>query len=214
MTEASSVATLSYEIANKIGSNGIPLNKTVVAAFDPDTGEECKYGQAGEICICTPTMMIGYYGKEADTADIIKTHADGLKWVHTGDLGYVDEDGFVFVQGRLKRMIIRHDGFKVFPPLIEEVIAKDTRVAESCVVGTSDKNHRQGKLPVGYIVLHSGNQDKQTEIRANLTKLCHDGLPEYAQPIAFVFQDALPLTPIGKVDYRALENAAEDLSVN
>lgn len=205
MTEVTSGISGTIDANNKLGSVGIPFANTIVAVFDPETGKELPYNQHGEICMTGPNTMIGYYGNEKATAEMIRRHADGLNWVHSGDIGYMDEDGSIFILGRTKRMIIRHDGFKVFPPLIETVIEKHNGVATCCVVGTPDPSHSQGKLPIAYIVLKKEFFGKEQEAKAILSELCKKELPEYAQPVDFIFIDKLPLTAIGKVDYRALE---------
>lgn len=209
MTEASATATFSFEEINKPGSAGIPFAQTIVAAFEPETDKELKINESGEMCICTPTMMAGYYGKQDETDKVIKKHSDGSMWIHSGDLGYVDEDGCVYISGRLKRMIIRYDGFKVFPPFIENVVATHNAVETCCAVGTPDREHAQGKLPIVFVVLNPEHIGKEAVIMQELIALCKKELPEYAQPVDFVFRTELPLTPIGKVDYRALEKEAE-----
>ena len=108
-------------------------------------------------------------------------------------------------------MIVRYDGFKVFPSLIEKVVSSHNSVSACCTVGTPDKEHAQGKLPVVFVVLKPEHDDKGASLETELFELCKKELPEYAQPIAFRFVDALPLTPIGKVDYRVLEREAEKL---
>lgn len=211
MTEASATATFSYEIANKAGSAGIPNSKTIISAFDPETTKELKINEIGEICICTPTMMLGYYGKEKETHKTIQLHSDGKKWIHSGDLGYIDNDGCIFIEGRLKRIIIRFDGFKVFPTFIENVISTSQNVDTCCAVGIPDSTHTQGKLPVVFVVLKPNFLNKPLETKKELIDLCSQELPEYAQPYDFIFRDSLPLTPIGKVDYKALEKEAEKI---
>lgn len=209
MTEASATATFAFEEINKPGSAGIPFAQTIVAAFEPETDKELPIGKSGEMCICTPTMMAGYYGKQEETDKIIKKHSDGRMWIHSGDLGYVDEDGCIYINGRLKRMIIRFDGFKVFPPFIEDIVSTHEAVETCCAVGIPDKEHVQGYLPIVFVVLKAGcNADV---VRKELFALCQRELPEYMQPVDFVFIDKMPLTPIGKVDYRALEKVAEQL---
>ena len=94
----------------------------VVSVFEPGTDKELTYMQQGEICISGPNIMLGYYDNESETKRLIKVHKDGKRWVHTGDLGYMAENGSVYILGRMKRLIIRHDGFKVFPSLIENVV--------------------------------------------------------------------------------------------
>ncbi len=209
MTEVcAAVCATAMKATNKIGSVGIPFIHSVVSVFEPHTDHELKYGETGEICMLTPNTMIGYYNNEDETNSILKKHSDGTKWVHSEDLGYIDEDGCIFIIDRIKRMIVRHDGFKVFPSQIEKTITKDKNVVSCCVVGVDDKDQSQGKLPVVYAVL-VGNANKST-VKAELRKLCESELPEYAQPVDFVFIDEMPLTPIGKVDYRALEKMAEE----
>ncbi len=207
MTEASSTATISFENANLIGCNGIPLKNTVIAAFEPGTDKELPYNEEGEICISTPTIMLGYYGREKETAEVVRKHSDGSFWVHSGDMGYVDENGFVFIDGRIKRLIIRFDGFKVFPTMIENVVAAHSAVETCCVVGMADKEHSQGKLPVVYVVVSNEDADK-SQIEQELQELCTRELPEYAQPEEYRFVEDLPMTSIGKIDYQKLEEEA------
>ena len=206
MTEVTAGVTICVSNeCNQIGSVGIPLTHTVVSIFDPETGEELSYHQQGEICMTGPNTMLGYYKNPKATSEIIIRHKDGLDWVHSGDIGYMTEDGLLFIVDRIKRMIVRHDGFKVFPSVIEKVISNHEGVNSCCVVGVFDKEHRQGKLPVAHVVLNPEYSGQNELIRQQLTGLCQKELPEYAQPAAYMFHTTLPLTPIGKVDYRALE---------
>ncbi len=194
---------------NAIGTVGIPLPHTIISIFDPETGKELQYGKQGEICCTGPNTMLGYYNNQAATDDIIKKHDDGLMWVHSGDIGYMTENGFLYVVGRMKRMIVRFDGFKVFLPFIEDVVARHEAVESCCAVGVTDKEHNQGKLPVIHVVLKAEEKGKESSVKQELIALCQRELPEYSQPKDYFFRDALPLTPIGKVDYRALEKEAE-----
>ncbi|MBQ8765686.1 MAG: acyl--CoA ligase, partial [Clostridia bacterium] len=208
MTEASASATISYENANKIGSNGIPGIKTNMGVFNNDE-TECLYNEIGELCISTPTMMLGYHNNKSETENIIKKHKDGTLWIHTGDIGYIDEDGFVFVEGRKKRIIIRYDGFKIFPSQIEKVCLNESCIIDCCAVGVKDNSHSQGMLPIVFAVL---KEDCEGDgIKVKLFELCKKELSEYMQPIDFVFIDEMPQTPIGKVDYKVLERKAEEL---
>lgn len=209
MTEASSTATISFENANKAGTNGIPLSKTIISTFEPETSTELTFGIEGELCINTPTMMLGYYGKQDETNGILKRHVDGTIWIHTGDIGTVDEDGFVSVCGRVKRLIIRYDGFKVFPTHIENVVLQHNMIENCCVVGVTDKEHIQGKLPVVFAVCNQAFEGEKTQIISEINALCREQLPEYAQPVDICFLEKLPLTPIGKIDYRVLEQMVD-----
>ena len=205
MTEVSSAATVAAGLDNKPGSVGIPMVNTVVAAFEPGTDQELPIGQRGELCISGPCLMKGYYNKPEETAILLRRHPDGRVWAHTGDMGYLDEDGFVFLDSRIKRMIIRHDGFKVFPSMIENVVSRHPAVHQCSVVGCADKDHTQGRLPFVYIVLKADTTAKKKQVIRELERMCAEELPEYVQPVAYKFISSMPMTPVGKVDYRQLE---------
>lgn len=207
MTEASSMGTCSYTGVNEYGSNGVPLSKTNISAFAPDDNHEMMYDQAGEICINTPTMMLGYYNNEEETSKVIKEHSDGTKWVHSGDIGYVTQDGFVHIKGRIKRMIIK-SGFKIFPSEIEESYVKHPLVKNCSVVAMDDS--RDGSVPVAFIVLEDENADVN-EIEKDLRQYIEkDGMPSYFEPQKFFYIEHLPITSVGKVNYRELESIANN----
>ena len=205
MTEVSSAATVAAGLDNKPGSVGIPMVNTVVAAFEPGTDQELPIGQRGELCISGPCLMKGYYNKPEETAILLRRHPDGRVWAHTGDMGYLDEDGFVFLDSRIKRMSTRHDGFKVFPSMIENVVSRHPAVHQCSVVGCADKDHTQGRLPFVYIVLKADTTAKKKQVIRELERMCAEELPEYVQPVAYKFISSMPMTPVGKVDYRQLE---------
>lgn len=204
------VAASASEQTNVLGSVGIPLPHSTISIFDPDTGAELPYGSQGEICITGPNTMLGYLNNEAATAEILRAHEDGQVWVHSGDLGHMDENGFLFIDGRIKRMIIRHDGFKVFPPAIEQVIESHHAVKACCVVGVQDPDHAHGKLPAAYVTLKRNITESTQKILEELQTLCEKSLAEYAKPVRFEYVSEFPLTPIGKVDFRALEELAKE----
>ena len=207
MTEVSSAATIAAGTITKPGSVGIPMVNTLVSVFEPGTTKELPIGERGELCICSPSMMKGYYGKPEETANILRTHEDGRVWAHTGDVGYMDEDGFVYLDSRIKRLIIRHDGFKVFPSMIENVISQHPAVHQCSVVGCTDKDHVQGRLPFVFVVLkpEAAASAKKRQIIKELRQMCAEELAEYVQPVGYKFLDAMPMTPVGKFDYRKLE---------
>lgn len=214
MTEASATALFSFQECSKIGSAGIPLAKTEIAVSNDDLKTELPYGEKGVLFLKTPTLMMGYYEKKEETEAVFRVKSDGTKWLYTGDIGYVDKDGCVFVEGREKRMIIRYDGFKVFPPMIEKVIEKEAEVKACCVVGAVDEIHSQGKLPIAYIILKNDNSEKRgissnigdfSNIKEQIVKRCLAELPEYAQPKEIIAIDCFPVTAIGKVDFMELE---------
>lgn len=203
------VAVCTSNETNEIGSVGIPLPQTTIAIFDPDTGNELKYGEIGEVCITGPNTMLGYFNNEEETKKMLKLHDDGKIWVHSGDLGYITDEGKLFIIDRMKRMIIRHDGFKVFPNLIEDVIMSHPNVKTCKVVGMPDLEHSQGKLPKAYLILEDENVDIK-ELEEEIFSMCREKLPEYSQPVEIEIRTTLPLTSIGKIDFIALEKEAEE----
>ncbi len=205
MTEVASAATAAAGAENKPGSVGIPLVNNIVSIFEPGTDTELPIGERGEICICSPSTMKGYYNKPEETAMILRRHPDGRIWVHTGDIGYMDSDGFVFLDSRIKRLIIRHDGFKVFPSMIENVISRHPAVHQCSVVGCTDKDHMQGRLPFVFIVLKADSNVKKRQVIKELERMCAEELPEYVQPVGYKFLPDMPMTLVGKIDYRKLE---------
>ena len=198
MTEASASGTLSYEIANKYGSAGIPMSKTVISAFDFNTNEELPLGVSGELCLHTPTIMNGYYGNSYETEKVLKLHKDGLLWLHSGDIGYVDNEGFIYIEGRMKRVIIRHDGFKVFPAQIEAAIKKSDHIELCCAIGVPDEEHIQGKKPIVCFTKKDRCKVSDEELIEELRQLCKKELPEYEQPYSIYKIERMPLTSVGK----------------
>ncbi len=197
---------------NKLGSVGIPFGHTIISAFDVDTGEELPCGQTGEICITGPSIMLEYYKNPKETAFVLRKHPDGMVWVHSGDSGHVDEDGFVFIDGRIKRMIVRFEGFKIFPSAIENVLSKHKAVENCSVVGTKDTEHRQGQYPVAHVILKPDAVGMEKQIERELMQLCKQELPDYAYPVDYIFRDKMPQTSVGKIDYRALEKESNKMS--
>ena len=206
ITEECSLASACVNEINAEGSVGIPLPQNTIAIFEPGTDKELKYNEHGEVCISGPTTMIGYFNNEEATNAMIHTHSDGRRWIHTGDLGYMNEDGMLYIDGRIKRMIIRNDGFKVFPFMIEEVIKSHKAVDECMVVGIHDTEFSQGFLPKAHIILKPEYVDFEELIREQIIELCHEKLPEYAQPVDYKFRNEFPYTAIGKIDFVALQN--------
>ena len=169
------------------------------------------YNQRGEICLKTPNMMLGYFKNPELTKDVLKKHADGEVWIHTGDLGRIDEDGFIFVEGRIKEMITRHDGFKVYPSLIEKVIASNKAIESCKVVGVPDTVHGQGEFPMAYFVLKDEYKNDANNVLKEIKEMCKSCLPEYyIEGIRYESIEKMPLTPIGKIDYRLLQDLAVD----
>ena len=205
MTEVSSAATVAAGLDNKPGSVGIPMVNTVVAAFEPGTDQELPIGQRGELCISGPCLMKGYYNKPEETAILLRRHPDGRVWAHTGAIGDMEEGGVVLLASRSTRKIITHHRFKVLTSMIENVVSRHPAVHQCSVVGCADKDHTQGRLPFVYIVLKADTTAKKKQVIRELERMCAEELPEYVQPVAYKFISSMPMTPVGKVDYRQLE---------
>lgn len=209
MTEVTSAASATVEGINCIRSAGIPFPKMTVTTMDTITGKETKYGVEGEICISGPTIMSGYFKRKEDTANMIIDHSDGQKWLHTGDLGYITEDGVIYVTGRIKRILMTkgNDGniTKIFPDRIEKVLFQHPAVELCCVIGVKDEIRIN--YPKAFVVLgdgYSGSESLTKEIQA----FCKDKLPGYMIPDEIEYRAELPRTSRGKIDYRALEEQA------
>ena len=205
ITEQCSLATACVNDINAVGSVGIPLPQNIISIFDPDSGKELQYDQQGEVCIYGPTTMLGYFNNKKATDEMIRKHEDGRRWIHTGDLGYMDENGMLYIEGRIKRMIIRNDGFKVFPFTIENAIKTHKDVEDCIVVGVRDSDYSQGCLPKAHIILKPQHKKTERTIKKELVELCQKKLPEYSQPTDFKFREKFPYTLIGKVDFMALQ---------
>lgn len=203
MSEVSAAASFCVNDIYKDFSVGIPSITTTISIFDPETGEELGYNQVGEICITGPSMMKGYYNRNNETANVMRYHADGRVWVHSGDLGYMDEDGFLFVKGRVKRMITRFDGHKVFPVNIESMVSARRTVHNCCVIGVKDRGHGQGEYPLVLVELDE-SADKNC-VCLEIYHECLDKLEERGKPVAVLPVEKIPVTGAGKNDYRVLE---------
>lgn len=212
LSEMTGAATFCFSDIYKDDSAGIPLLSTVVGIFDPETGEELDFNVEGEICLTGPSMMKGYHNNPAETDNVIRTHADGTKWVHSGDIGYLDEDGFLFIKGRIKQIIIKFDGHKVFPVSIESVINRHKAVGTCAVVGIPDPDHAQGDVPIGIVELKAtleGEVDKET-LRKEILALCDAELEERGKCADVVFIDKMFHTALEKHDYRKLTEHYKD----
>ena len=202
MTEATAIATFSSKNANKLDSAGIPLSKTTVSVFEPGTEIELKPNEMGEIYIKSPTIMLEYYENPEETNKVKVKHADGY-WIHSGDIGYVDNDGLVYPKDRIKRIIVR-SGFKVFPSEIENLFMTHYAIESCAVVGIPDEI--DVNAPIATIVLKEEYKGQETKIKEELLESFHNSvLPPYFEPVDFTFTDALPLTDIGKVDFKVLQ---------
>jgi len=184
---------------------GIPLPGINVGIFDMNN-KEVAYGQEGEICVCGPTVMKGYYNNQEETDLVLKIHKDGNLWLHTGDLGLMDEDGFVTYTSRLKRMIIS-SGYNVYPNRIEKIIESHPSVLRCTVVGVP--HNRKIEVAKAFIILKK-DKTKKDFIIMDLKKLCKKNLPKYSWPYEYEFVDELPTTRVGKVDFRKLQEGNKE----
>lgn len=201
MTEAlAAVASGSKEV-NKIGSIGIPFPGNYIQIVDPATKKEVKPGESGEICICGPTVMMGYLDNEKETNEMLQLHKDGHIWLHTGDLGHMDEDGFIFYEQRLKRMIVS-SGYNVYPQYVEEAIEKHPAVLQCTVVGVPHPYKME--VPKAFIVLKEGYH-ATLMTKLSIKEHCKKQVAHYAVPNKFVYRKSLPKTLIGKIDFKALQ---------
>ena len=188
------------------GSVGLPLTRDIISIFDPDTNEELKYNEIGEICIHTPYLMLGYLNNPEATDEVVKIHSDGKKWFHTGDLGYVTEEGAVFITGRIKRIILTEkDGMvsKIFPDRIKKLLETNESVDVCCIV-RQPGDSPEVKL-TAHVVLKEPYRAESGRVEGDLRALCSAELPEYSRPDRYVFRESIPLTASGKIDFRALE---------
>lgn len=210
MSEASAAVSLpTNEENNKLKSVGIPLDHTTIGIFDKN-GNEVQTNQIGEIYISGPNLMEGYINNPDETNNVLKEHEDGKKWMHSGDLGYMDNDGNLYIMDREKRLIVRHDGFKIFPSIIEDLINSNDMVDTCKVIGIHDEEHVQGKLPKAFIVLKEQYRENENMILEEISNICSQRLSEYYLPITFEVREKLPLTPIGKIDYKKLEEEEKE----
>ncbi len=209
-TELGACATLSYPDCNPEDSVGVPLVHLNCKIVDPETGVELSYNKNGEICFSGPTLMLGYYNKPEATDEVVIVHADGQRWFHTGDIGYITEDGVIFVTGRIKRIIMTRDKdaqvTKMFPGRIEKALYAHPAVNLCCVVGVSDKERIN--YPKAFVVLKDGCAESQ-KLTQEILSVCRNSLPDYMVPEEIEYRVDLPRTPRGKIDYRALEKEAE-----
>ena len=204
MSEVSSAASFGFQNIHKKGSAGIPCVSSVIAAFTPDSTDELPIGETGELCITGASMMKEYLNEPEETEYIMRRHPDGKLWIHTGDIGYVDEDGFVYIVGRIKRAIPRFDGHKIYPLQLERVVMQHPSVRNCVAVAIKDREHTQGLLPLMAVELVDGAEGNE-EMRRQLLDYCLNEIELRSQPADVIFVDKIPLTQMAKNDYRALE---------
>lgn len=185
----------------KEGSIGLPFPDTYIKIVSPGTDYELPYGEEGEILLAGPTVMQEYMKHPEETAMTLQTHKDGLTWVYTGDLGVMDQQGFVYFKGRAKRMIVT-SGYNVYPAQIENILDAHDKVQMSCVIGVPDA-YKMQKVKA-FVKLVPGTPETE-EIKQELLAHCAKHIAKYAMPYDIEFKEDMPKTLVGKVAYRVLE---------
>ena len=184
-------------------SIGVPVPDTYIKIVVPNTHTEVASGIEGEICVNGPTVMMGYLNNPKETSQALQYHEEDKKvWLHTGDLGYVDKDGFVYFKQRLKRMIVS-SGYNIYPSYIEEVIEEHPSVLTSTVIGIDHPYKVQ--VAKAYIVLKEGFKPT-SEIKKSIKEHCEKNIAKYAMPYVFEYRSTMPRTKLGKVNYKVLED--------
>ena len=205
MTETGSSVCTNMQRCGQAGSIGIPLPWVTAGVFD-EAGRELPYDTRGELWVKGPSIMDGYCGRAAGESEhVLRVGPDGDRWVRTGDLAHISREGFVFIDGRIKRVIIREGGFKVFPGLVEDVLQQIPGIEGCAVVGRSVGAGLTGQVPVAFVVCRETGAVQAEDC----LRRCREALASHCVPEEIFFLPQLPLTPVGKVDHRALERMAE-----
>ncbi|MGN0998324.1 MAG: class I adenylate-forming enzyme family protein [Faecousia sp.] len=204
LTECVTASCLTPKDYARSHSIGIPFPDTFYKIVKPGTTDELEPKEEGEICISGPTVMLGYMDNPEETAQALRRHADGRLWLHSGDLGFMDEDGFVYFRQRIKRVIVT-SGYNVFPSQIENILDGHEKVLLSCVIGVADAY--RGQRIRAYVVPMPGFTPTE-ELKQELLSYCSTRIAKYAMPRELVFREELPKTLVGKVAYRVMEEEA------
>lgn len=205
-TECVTASCLTPYTEEREGSIGLPFPDTYYKICGVGTNEEVPYGELGEICLRGPSVMLGYLNHPEENTNTLRVHSDGYTWLHTGDLGSMDEDGFIYFKQRIKRMIIT-SGYNVYPSQLENIIDGHEAVQMSCVIGVKDSYKMQKVL--AYVVLKEGYEPSD-ELRDKILAYCRKHIAKYAMPYTIEFRSELPKTLVGKVAYTVLEKEANE----
>ena len=201
LTEASAAICATPTGEYRENSIGIPFNDTYTKIVRVGTHDRVPYGEDGEICISGPTVMMGYLNNLEETIQTLQLHSDGRTWLHTGDVGSMDEDGFIYFKQRVKRIIISN-GYNLYPSYIETIINSHPDVFTSTVIGIP--HPKKVQVAKAYIVLKDGVKPSK-EVEKSIRQHCEKNLAKYSLPAVYEFRDSLPKTLVGKVAYRELE---------
>ena len=203
-TECVTASCLTPKDYARAGSIGVPFPDTFYKIVQPGALTEVEPNIEGEICISGPSVMMGYMDNPEETASTLRRHYDGRIWLHTGDLGHMDQDGFVYFRQRMKRMIIT-SGYNVYPSQLENIIDGHEKVLLSCVIGVKDP-YRVQRVKA-YVVPMPGVEPTE-ELKQEILNYCSQRIAKYAMPRELEFRKELPKTLVGKVAYRVLEEEA------
>ena len=205
-TECVTASCLTPYNKEKEGSIGLPYPDTYYKIFKPGTQEEVPFGTDGEICLRGPSVMLGYINHEEENRTTLQQHPDGYTWLHTGDMGWMDEEGFIYFKQRIKRMIIT-SGYNVYPSQIENIIDGMEEVHMSCVIGVPD-SYKIQKVKA-FVQLAPGVQPSE-EMKQKILSYCRERVAKYAMPYDVEFREQLPKTLVGKIAYTVLEKEDEE----
>ena len=200
-TECVTASCLTPLHTEREGSIGYPYPDTYYKICAVGSEDELPYGTEGEICLRGPSVMLGYIGHEDENAATLRTHRDGNVWLHTGDLGYMDDEGFIYFRQRIKRMIIS-SGYNIYPSQLENVIDAHPAVQMSCVIGVKDPYKMQ---KVKAFVVPKQGTSADDLLKAELLDYCRKNIARYAMPYDIEFRKELPKTGVGKIAYTVLE---------
>ena len=201
LTECVTASCLTPPHMAKEGSIGLPFPDTYYKIVEPGTDKELPYGEEGEILIAGPTVMMEYVKHPEETAQTLRKHDDGLTWMYTGDLGMMDDEGFIYFKGRAKRMIIT-SGYNVYPGQLENILDANEFVHMSCIIGVPDP-YKMQKVKA-FVMLKPGVPESP-ETKEAILAYCRKHIAKYAMPYDIEFRRELPKTLVGKVAYRVLE---------
>ena len=183
------------------GSIGVPFPDMLAKIVRIETTDEAPLGEEGEICVSGPAVMMGYLDQPEETADTLRRHADGRIWLHTGDIGTMDEDGFFYFKLRQKRMI-KSSGMNVYPAQVEDILYRHPKVQDACVIGVPDET--QVQVVKAFVVLKDP-ADERPEMQQELIDHCREHLIKWSCPRSIEFRRELPKTLVGKVAFNVLE---------
>lgn len=204
LTECVTASCVTPVDRSKVGSIGVPLRDMQYRIVEPGTFNELPCGEMGEIILTGPTLMLGYMKAEEENAKTLRKDENGTTWLFTGDMGYMDEEGFVYFKQRMKRLIVT-SGYNVYPSHVENILDKHESVDCSCVIGVKDPYKMQRVR--AYIALKNG-YEKNDETKQAILEYCKEYLDVFERPKEIIFKDELPKTLVGKVAYHTLEEEA------